>query len=107
MSQISDHRLKMPACDLQKPQQHSITHEPVSIGQPKRNRAMDALDPAAQVSINTCGVDGEMSFVQNVQGMIQTIERLAINAAHAEEPCARILFSTAKLLRVTVLDTLR
>ena len=68
---------------------------------------MDALDPAAQVSIDTCSVDKETTFAQNVEGMIKTIERLAISAAHAEAPCARILFSTANLLRVTVLDTLR
>ena len=68
---------------------------------------MDALDPAAQVSIDTCSVDEETTFAQNVEGMIKTIERLAISAAHAEAPCARILFSTANLLRVTVLETLR
>lgn len=68
---------------------------------------MDTFDSAAQVSIDTPDADGATNFVQNIEGMIGTIERLAVAAAHAEEPCARILFSTANLLRTAVLDTLR
>lgn len=67
---------------------------------------MDTVIPAAQVSIDMFSVNSETTFAQNVEGMIETIERLAINATHAEEPCARILFSTANLLRITVLETL-
>ncbi|MBO1081860.1 hypothetical protein [Roseomonas haemaphysalidis] len=68
---------------------------------------MDALDPAAQASNGALVDDADMTFAQRIEGVIRTIEHLAVAAAHAEEPCARILFSTANLLRVSVPHTLR
>ncbi|MBO1081788.1 hypothetical protein [Roseomonas haemaphysalidis] len=37
-----------------------------------------------------------------IEGAIVTLEHLAVQAAHAQEPCAQILFRTAELLRVTI-----
>jgi hypothetical protein len=68
---------------------------------------MHALDPIDQVSTDAPAFPAEASFAQNVEGMIRTMEHLAVIAAHAEEPCAAILFSAANLLRVSVLEALR
>jgi len=68
---------------------------------------MHALDPIAQVSTDAPTFPSQASFAQNVEGMIRSMEHLAVTAAHAEEPCAAILFSAANLLRVSVLETLR
>jgi hypothetical protein len=38
-----------------------------------------------------------------VEGVLVTLEHLAVQAAHAEQPCAQILFRTAELLRASIL----
>jgi hypothetical protein len=38
-----------------------------------------------------------------LEGVLVTLEHLAVQAAHAQQPCAQILFRTAELLRIAVI----
>ena len=39
------------------------------------------------------------------EGVIITLEHLAVQAAHAQQPCSQILFRTADLLRVAAVTS--
>ncbi len=68
---------------------------------------MNAFTPAARALIEASTANNQLSaFGEEVEGVINTIEHLAVQAAHAGEPCARVLFSVANLLRTAVLDDL-
>jgi hypothetical protein len=45
----------------------------------------------------------EPDLHQEVAGVIQTLEHLAVHASYAQEPSAQILLRTAELLRIAVI----
>ena len=48
----------------------------------------------------TAIVPSGRTLQDKIEGVISTLGHLAVQAAHAQEPCSQILFRTAELLRV-------
>jgi hypothetical protein len=60
---------------------------------------MYAVQPASSAPQSHAGD----TLQSEIADAITTLEHLAVRAAHAQEPCAQILFRTAELLRIAVI----